>query len=243
MRNIDAILSTRSNRYYPLPEAPWKYYQEWHDVVFMHWKFPPEEVAKMLPEGLTLDTYNGHAYLSFVAFTVSDLSYKSIPMPPYFSTFREINLRTYVIKNGIRGIYILSMETNKWPVALLSNLLMGMHYKTSSINRKRNRIKSHNVDLGFSAEFNYRIGEAQIDKIPLEYWLTERHCLYQKLGTKLLRLDIHHKEWQLRLMKSKIRDMQYHYKSFHTIGNPPVLQHFCRNIKVLFWKWKTVNDH
>jgi uncharacterized protein YqjF (DUF2071 family) len=189
----------------------------------------------MLPKGLAVDTCNGAAYISFVAFTVSDLSFKTIPLPPYFSSFKEINLRTYVIKDGIRGIYMFSLEADKWPIAALSHLLLGIPYKTSRIHIAQQKLESSNKELQFSAELYFREGDALAQKSEIDHWLTERHCLYQESGAKLFRFDIHHREWPLSRLETKIKDLQYHKQNFNTLGHPPVLQHFSKHIKVLFW--------
>ena len=35
----------------------------WRDLLFAHWRVDPETVAPKLPDELSLDTYDGDAYL------------------------------------------------------------------------------------------------------------------------------------------------------------------------------------
>jgi uncharacterized protein YqjF (DUF2071 family) len=57
MKDYNNILEDTGNRYYPLPDKPWKYYQEWHDVLFMHWPVPVDIVQELLTNGLTVDIF------------------------------------------------------------------------------------------------------------------------------------------------------------------------------------------
>ncbi|HEU0137817.1 MAG TPA: DUF2071 domain-containing protein, partial [Flavobacterium sp.] len=113
MDKTAAITEDTSNRNYPLPVGPWKYYQEWHQVLFLHWKIDAAELLPYLPPGLEIDMHEGQAWISLVPFSVRKMKLRGLPVLPYFSEFEEINLRTYVIKDNVPGIYMFSIETNK----------------------------------------------------------------------------------------------------------------------------------
>jgi len=104
MENPDEILTHVSNRYYPLPPKPWLLYQEWHQVLLLHWKIDPKLLLRLIPEHLQLDTFDGSAYISIIAFNVENFR-SSAGKLPFISSFQEINVRTYVTCNGIKGIY------------------------------------------------------------------------------------------------------------------------------------------
>src|SRR4051794_8028305 len=108
MSSIHHILQQTSHRPFPMPETPWKYYQEWHQVLFAHWKVPAELLSPLLPPGLTLQLYEGEAWVSLVAFTVKKLRPRIFPPFPPLSNFHEVNMRTYVLRKGKPGIYFLS---------------------------------------------------------------------------------------------------------------------------------------
>src|SRR3954463_8916140 len=105
MNKTDKILADTSHRQYPLPQKKWKYFQEWHNTLFFHWEIPPNLIENYIPEGLELDTINNMAWVSLVAFEVKNMRLRNLPPIPYVSDFQEINIRTYVIKDGIPGIY------------------------------------------------------------------------------------------------------------------------------------------
>jgi len=238
MKNPENLLEETGHLYYDLPQKPWKFYQEWHHVQFFHWPVDESVVASLLPDGLIPDVFDGNAWISIVAFRVKGMRLKKMPLPAYLANFEEINLRTYVVHNGLPGIYMLSIETDKLLVALSARLFMGLPYADSEIKRLKRFLFARNFSKGCSlAVLHYRRKSTAdlLTKQERDLWLTEMHCLYQDSGKKLYRYDIHHKEWPLEDGNFKIRDLQYHAGRFHTVSNPPVLQHFCRKIAVLLW--------
>jgi len=178
MNTIQDILQNTSNRQYPVPNKPWVQYQEWHKTLFLHWKAPALLIAPLLPKGITLDTYNDEAWITIVAFTVKSLRSKWLPAFPLISNFHEVNVRTYVIKDGIPGIYFFSLESQKLLPALLARLLTGLPYIKSCIKRKEGSYHSKNHLKKYELEIDYSIDDPLIGKTTFDYWLTERHCLY-----------------------------------------------------------------
>lgn len=70
----------------------------WRDLLFAHWPVDPETVDRALPDGLSVDTYDGDAYLGVVPFVMSDIRPRGAPVGLGFG---ELNLRTYVTAEGI----------------------------------------------------------------------------------------------------------------------------------------------
>ena len=67
----------------------------WEHALFASWPVDPELVEPKLPDGLTVDTYDGDAYLSVVPFTNVDVRPEWLPAGVGLS-LPELNLRTYV---------------------------------------------------------------------------------------------------------------------------------------------------
>ena len=142
MTNVNNILADTSNRQYPLPEKNWKYFQEWHDTLFFHWKVAPDLLQDYIPDDLELDVLDDYAWVSLVAFEVKNMRLRNLPAFPYVSHFHEINIRTYVVKDGIPGIYLFSIETDKFIEVLLTNLFIGLPYRKTKIKRAENQLSS-----------------------------------------------------------------------------------------------------
>ena len=241
MSEYQYILEDTSNRLYALPKKPWKYFQQWNDVLMLHWSVPASLIENLLPDGVELDTFNGQAWISLAAFTVSGVRGRYIFPLPYFSSFEEINLRTYVIADFKPGIYLLSVETNKSLVALLTRIFTGIPYVKSTILRIDDRLYAKLPAKKQSLNLRFCDNVKPLRKDVLDYWLTERHCLYQNVGRTLYRFDIHHNEWEMKNIKLKIAHINYCAGGFNTSGIPPERLHYCKKLEVLFWSREEVN--
>src|SRR5690349_12179636 len=78
--------------------------QWWDELTFIHHRFPPDVVQALLPDGLTIETREGSAWVSLVPFFLR-VGLPGVPSVPWFSRFAETNVRTYVqADDGTTGI-------------------------------------------------------------------------------------------------------------------------------------------
>lgn len=85
-------------------------YHRWWDLTFLHWRFPAELVARTLPPELTLDTWDGDAWIGLVPFRMSGIRPWWFPALPGVSAFAETNVRTYVRYRGRPGVWFFSLD-------------------------------------------------------------------------------------------------------------------------------------
>src|SRR4029079_6984491 len=86
-------------------------FQRWRTLLFLHWEVPAEAIAALIPEGLSVDTFEGRAYIGVVPFTMRDVSPWWSPSVPGISNFHELNVRTYVHKGGENpGVWFFSLD-------------------------------------------------------------------------------------------------------------------------------------
>jgi len=239
MASVKEILKDTKNRKYPLPEKNWKYYQEWYHTLFFHWEVPVHLLEKYVPKGIEIDTYKNMAWVSLVSFKVKNMRFRGLPPFPYISDFEEINIRTYVIKNGIPGIYLFSIETNKLAEVILTNLFIGLPYQKSEIKRHGNCLFSKNKKLNHLLDVQTGKSTLIKKKNDLDLWLTERHSLYEVCNNKICRFDIHHKEWELRDLDLTIRDIWYDAGKY-TINTYPDKIQYAEKTQVVLWGRKKV---
>ena len=234
MLNKSSLLQLTEHRPYPLTGKNWIYYQEWHDVVLAHWKIPAEKLRALIPESLTLDLYEGEAWISLTAFTVKKLRPRFIPPFPPLSNFHEINTRTYVVHKNKPGIYFLSVEAQKKISVWLSRTITGIPYVKSQMNRAGHFIQSTSDNAQYVFKASFVPGQIT-PKIFLDKWLTERYCVYNTKQNQLYSYDIHHAEWPLQNASLRITDMHYQLGDFRMEKGLADRIHFAKELKVLIW--------
>jgi uncharacterized protein YqjF (DUF2071 family) len=234
MNEFSDILNTTAHRTYPLPDKPWKQYQQWHGNLLMHWKVPLSALVGQVPNGLTIDTFDGNAWVSIIAFSVKKLRPKFLPSWPPASDFHEVNFRTYVIRDGIPGIYFLSIEAGKLLPVLLARIFIGIPYIKSDISRSAGIYCAKNRKRNLELKATYFAGDPLESSSALDYWLTERHALFQENGNKLHRLDIHHKPWPLHKMDIGASVTGY-LQASNALAAAPDLVHYAERLDVLVW--------
>ena len=68
--------------------------QQWQRLTFVHWRYDPADVQAILPDGLTVDTFDGSAWVGLVPFHMIDVRPPFIPTLHPITTFPETNIRT-----------------------------------------------------------------------------------------------------------------------------------------------------
>jgi uncharacterized protein len=70
--------------------------QQWMELAYFHWAYEPEIVQRLLPPGLTVDTFEGQAWVGLIPFEMRRIRLGPTPTVPWLGSFTEINVRTYV---------------------------------------------------------------------------------------------------------------------------------------------------
>lgn len=208
-----AILNVTAHRPWDMPQRPWVMTQTWHDLLFAHWPMPPRSVERELPAGVELDLFDGDAWIGIVPFRMTNVAPRGVPSLPGISEFPEINVRTYVKAGGRPGVYFFSLDAANAIAVRAARLLLNLPYYLASI------VVTHRGDViefesrrdddpaGFHATYEPD-GEPFVPlEGSLEYFLTERYCLYHFNRRRVpYRLDIHHPPWRLRTGRADIAD-------------------------------------
>ena len=103
----------------------------WENIIMANYEIDPAILTPFLPKGVSLDLYNGKAYVSLVGFMFKKTKLFNVPIP-LLGTFEEINLRFYVQRNegGItkRGVVFINETIPYRIVAWVANKLYKEHY-------------------------------------------------------------------------------------------------------------------
>ena len=114
---------------------------EWNYLINITYAVEPSVLLPYLPKGLNLDTIDGKAFVSFVAFEFNDVKVKGIKIP-FHRSFPEINLRFYVNKNGKRGVVFIKEFVPKYFVALVANKMYNEPYSARKMNHSQEKSES-----------------------------------------------------------------------------------------------------
>jgi uncharacterized protein len=184
-------------------------YQNWRDLLFLHWEYDPVKIQKTLPDGLFVDTYKNRAFVGITPFFMLDVRPNYLPAVKAISNFSEVNVRTYVYdKYGNPGIYFYSLDADQ-PIAVELAKFIHLPYFHAEINSSREdglgnvsfKIKRDDTPAGTESEFIYRfMGEEFFaESETLEFFLIERYILfsYDSENDQLYRGRVNHMAYPL----------------------------------------------
>jgi uncharacterized protein YqjF (DUF2071 family) len=175
--------------------------QWWGSLTFLHWSFDPDVIQSHLPEGFTVDTWDGMAWVSMTPFL---MTFRLGPLPPLpgMGTFPETNLRTYVRgPDGRDGLWFFSLEAQSLPVVLGASALYGVPYKWADMQ----------VDLGPSVRYRSRrrlgrtaghditvqVGAPCEEPSALDHWLSGRWRAWTRIAGRCCTVPVEHPPWPL----------------------------------------------
>ncbi|MBT5927834.1 MAG: DUF2071 domain-containing protein [Verrucomicrobia bacterium] len=237
------------HRPWPLPSQRWKWRQSWLDLAFLHYPVSIEEIKQLLPERITIDTFGGKAWIGLVPFRMSGVMKRPFPNIPFFSSFLELNLRTYVVVDGKPGVWFFSLDTNSYPFVIGGRGIYNLpyHFAKCSIRKKDDwfEFKSHRKEKDFNFQASYRsVGtEFYAKQNSFEHWSTERYCLYSstRKGT-LHRVEVHHEQWPLQRAEVNISTNDIIRSTGISVIDENPICHFSRGVNVISYGKERCQD-
>ncbi len=190
------------------PPAQPVMFQQWRDLLFLHWEFSVPEIQRTLPDGLFVDTFAGKAYLGVVPFFMQNIRPRFFPAVPGISNFMEMNLRTYVHdRAGVPGVWFYSLDANQRLAVAIARRFFHLPYEDAKMKSSRTKsgaIRYESKRSGGDADgvvcaFEYAPGAELPTAGPasLEFFLVERYRLYAGTGSRLWRGAVFHQPYPL----------------------------------------------
>lgn len=180
----------------------------WQDVTFLHWRYPPAVVQALLPDRLTVDTFDGSAWVGLVPFQMAGVRAPFLPAVPWLSAFPETNVRTYVRgPDGRSGIWFFSLDADRLAPVLVARVTYGLPYCWASMSVRRDRdevtYRSRRRwpgPAGAHCDARVEFGEAYraVERGALDEFLTARFRLYSTIAGRLVAAPAAHPPWPLR---------------------------------------------
>jgi uncharacterized protein YqjF (DUF2071 family) len=223
--------------------------QHWGKLLFIHWPIDVELLRPLIPGHLTIDSFDGSAWIGLVPFTMWGIRASFLPPIPGTSAFHELNVRTYVTFNGSPGVWFFSLDAANrlavWGARTFYHLpyfnaRMALDQTGETIHYTSTRSDSRGAPAELKTTWSF--GERLLQSSPgsIESFLTERYCLYSEHKGRLYRSQIHHQPWPLQ--KADIGS--YQSSMIESLGLPtpdsePLL-HYCEELSVDIWPLRRV---
>ena len=183
---------------------------EWRDLVMLNYEIDPGLVARYVPCGTELDSFDGKVFVSLVGFRFLRTKLWGFVPLPFHTNFDEVNLRFYVrrYEDGElrRGVVFIREIVPRFAVAELARRAYGENYISCAM--------SHTIRAnaaGITAEYRWRAGSqwcslrAQASGPPayaadgsVEQFITEHYWGYsaQRDG-RCIGYHVSHARWQV----------------------------------------------
>jgi uncharacterized protein len=195
------------------------FWQDWRDIVFIHWQIDPAAIAATLPDDLEPDLFEGNAYVGLVPFRMTGIRPVCFPAVPYLSHTLETNLRTYVKhkdqdrNTASRAVWFYSLEAENTFAVTVARFGYGLKYHRANMWLKEDvNLDSSSLFAAGSlrrwpapAPVNSFV-QARFEAGPfqpaaegtLEHFLVERYALFAERRGKLLKSLVRHTPYQIK---------------------------------------------
>jgi uncharacterized protein YqjF (DUF2071 family) len=182
--------------------------QGWRDLASVHWRYDPEVVQRVLPDGFTVDTFDGAAWVGVIPFSMRRIRVPHLPAFGPWSSFPETNVRTYVRDGaGRSAVWFCSLDITRLVPAVVARVTYRLPYCWARMSIERDgdlatyrsarRWPRAATAGGATSEVAIRIGAevppAEVD--PLTVFLTARWALGTRFGRRLMWARVEHEPW------------------------------------------------
>lgn len=225
--------------------APWVMHQRWTNLLFAHWPVAPAALRSLLPPALTLDTFDGDAWVGVIPFHMSNVRPRGVPAMPWLSSFHELNVRTYVRVGTRAGVWFFSLDASN-PIAVRTaraavhlpyyDARMGMRAASDgSVGYHSARTHRGAPPAVFDATYR---PEGQVYRAApgtLDHFLVERYELFAMSRRGLLHVKIAHPPWPLQPASAHIERNTMGAAAGIALTGDPTHLHFAARVDVRTW--------
>ena len=225
--------------------AQWVMHQRWTDLLFAHWPVAADLVRPLLPPSLTLDTFEGVAWVGVIPFHMSNVRPRGVPPLPGVSTFHELNVRTYVRVGDRAGVWFFSLDASN-PLAVRAarasvhlpyyDAQMRMTAGTDgSVRYRSDRTHRDAPPATFEATYSAQGKPYHATRGTLDHFLVERYELFSAAPQGLLSVKIAHAPWPLQPAVARIERNTMGAAAGIPLAGEPRALHFASRVDVQTW--------
>jgi uncharacterized protein len=221
--------------------------QQWTAALFLHFVVRPDDLQRLLPPRLEIDTFGRQAWLSLVFFRLK-LRPAGLPFIPVLSSLRELNLRTYVRHRGQQGIYFLRMYADNRLAIRAARWLTPLCYEPATMVDCElpglRRVECHATEDrrgSLSIEFTHAASEHELSPASLGFWLLERYRLFvERSDGALLAADVEHPPWRASSLETLAIKHTFAESLSVLMDQRPAAAHFSGGVSARFNDFRVV---
>jgi uncharacterized protein YqjF (DUF2071 family) len=230
--------------------------QLWRHLGFLHWSIAADAIARVLPPGLEVDTFDGAAYVGIVPFTIPLTRAAGWPRAPLAPAFHELNLRTYVHRGGREpGVWFFSLDAASRLAVVGARVAYHLPYFYARIAMGRagggqgegdggeleidyrSRRLSRTADARFDCRYRPTGEVTPAEAGSLEMFLAERYLLYAWTGRKLKSARVFHQPYPLQAaIATDVRQTVIAAAGLTVQTDAPPLVHYAREVDVEIYR-------
>lgn len=184
---------------------------EWNNLLMLNYVVDASLLARFVPAGTELDTFEGNTYLSLVGFEFNRSRLFGFAVP-FHQAFEEVNLRFYVRRSSRRGVVFIREFVPRCAVAAVARFVFKENYASVPMSHRiKNRVEGDVVE----AEYTWGLGPDRcLMRIETEgesflppdgsagQFITEHYWGYAaEPGGGCLEYKVQHARWRIRETK------------------------------------------
>jgi len=185
---------------------PWVLAMDWVETLFLHWRVDAASMRDRIPRAIEIDTFDGDAWASIVAFRIAGARPRGAPRPLAYPTFPEVNVRTYVRCGGRSGVWFFSLDAqSRFAVALGRHAAflpyvdadIAPAFDGATLSYDLARASRDMPAARFAARARFGGDARPATPGSLDDWLVQRLAFFTVARHRVLRLDVAHAPWPL----------------------------------------------
>ncbi len=208
---------------------------QWCDLLFAHWRIDAALLRPLIPPALTLDLWQGEAWIGVVPFRMRGVGPAFLP---FGSNFAELNVRTYVRHGQRAGVWFFSLDAASKVGVRLARQFFYLPYFDAQMT-----VDARGDGFRYASERTHRgAPAARLDMTyaptgpiataqpgTLTDWLTARHSLYSADAQgRVYRGDVTHGPWPLQPAEANFTTLEMGFP----FPGPPASLWFAKHLDV-----------
>ena len=220
-------------------------HQRWTNLLFAHWPVAADLVRPLLPSSLTLDTFDGSAWVGVIPFHMSNVRPRGVPPLPWVSAFHELNVRTYVRLGDRAGVWFFSLDASNPLAVRAARASVRLPYYDArmqmtqapdgSVRYRSDRTHRGAPSAAFDATYHAEGKAYHAAPGSLDHFLVERYELFSAAPQGLLSVKIAHPPWPLQRAIARIERNTMGAAAGIPLAGEPRALHFAARVDVRTW--------